>query len=270
MTNINYMSKILFSSFLILFAFKSFSQVATEDIIITDRPDLTESSRTVPHKSIQIETGFLMVVEQPNEPTEFKNILYQFPATLVRFGIFENVELRLFNQFVNERSNNPSLILKERSTYGIDNLQLGTKINITTEKGLRPEIALLSHIVLPLGSEQFKNDKTLFNLVFSLSHTLSNKFSLGYNLGWTSNDINLKGSGTYTLAIGYTISPKLGFYAEGYGALQNLETLTLGLDGGFAYLLKNNIQLDLSAGKSITENDYFVSAGFSLLIPEVF
>jgi len=50
----------------------AFAQKTDTTTIVTDRPDLTESSRAVPHKSIQIETGILMFVNQPTEPTEFK------------------------------------------------------------------------------------------------------------------------------------------------------------------------------------------------------
>ena len=265
------MQKTTILFFILLYTFQGYSQQNLDtEAIVTDRPDLTESSRTVPHKSIQIETGFLMFIEQPSISSEFPVTIYQFPTTLVRVGFYKNVELRVFNQLVNERTNNPSTPLNERSTYGVDNLQLGTKINLTTEKGLRPEIAVLSHVVLPLGTDEFKNAKTLFNLVLSLSHSLSDKLSLGYNLGWTTDDINPKGTGTYTLAFGYPISSKLGFYLEGYGALKNMETATLGIDGGFTYLLNNNIQLDASAGKSLTAENYFFSAGFSWLIPGVF
>lgn len=263
------MQKTILLSFSILIANLAYSQnERSQEAIITDRPDLTESSRTVPHHSLQFEAGLLMFVNEPTSTSEFKNTLYQLPAVLARFGLFKNVELRLFNQFVNEKNSNPTL--KEKSVYGIDNLQIGTKINLLTEKGLRPEIALISHVVFPLGSEQFKNDKTLINFVFSLSHSLSEKFSLGYNLGWTSDNINANGTGLYTLAVGYSITSKLGFYAEGYGVLKNLETATLGIDGGFTYLLNSNIQLDISAGKGLTENNHFFSAGFSWLLPEVF
>lgn len=265
------MNKILLTSLLLISMLRAYSQTELiHEAIVTDRPDLTESSRTVPHRSIQIETGLLMFVEKSTDPSEFKTTLYQFPATLVRLGFFKNVELRLFNQFINEQSDNPSLPLEDRSVYGIDNLQIGTKINLTTQKGLRPEIAFLSHIVLPIGSSEFKNNKPLVNVVFSLSHTLSDKFSLGYNLGWTSDNTNENGTGTYTLALGYTISPKFSFYLEGYGLLKNLVTPTLGIDGGFTFLLNNKIQLDVSAGKSLTSHNYFLSTGFSLLIPEVF
>ncbi|MCF6359167.1 MAG: transporter [Cyclobacteriaceae bacterium] len=257
-------------SLIMLVSSLSFAQKADTITIVTDRPDLTESSRAVSHKSIQVETGIIMFVEQPTEPTAFKTTLVQFPAVLARIGLFKNVELRLFNQFIKEKTHNPSLPEKQRSTYGMDNFQIGTKINLTTEKGLWPEIALLSHLVLPVGSQQLENDKALVNFIFSLSHTLSNKFSLGYNLGWSSDNTNPNGTGIYTMALGYSISEKLGVFMECYGLLSNLETATLGFDGGFTYLLSPKMQLDVSAGKGISENNYFLSAGFSILIPQVF
>ena len=127
------MQKTFLFSLIILFTSQGFAQQSLGDAtIITDRPDLTESSRAVPYKSIQIETGFLMFVENPSVSSEFSTTLYQFPTTLVRFGLLKNAELRIFNQFVNERDNNPSTPSNDRSTYGVDNLQVGTKINLTT------------------------------------------------------------------------------------------------------------------------------------------
>ena len=242
------------------------AQQETDSIIITDRPDLTESSITVPYKSIQLETGLLVFVDDASNTSEFKTTLYQFPAILIRYGLFKNIELRVFNQFVKESVNNPLIPNKERSTYGIDNLQLGTKINLVKENGIWPEIAILSHVVLPLGSANFKNAKTLANIVFSLSHTVSNRFSIGYNLGWTTDGVNQNGSGTYTFAMGYGVSKKVGCYLEMYGLLKNMESLTIGFDGGFTYLISNNMQLDLSAGRGVSENNYFFSAGYSVLI----
>lgn len=259
------MLKIIFLCNIVLISSCAWAQQEEASVIVTDRPDLTESSRTVPHKSVQLETGVVMLVEEATTTSEYKTTLYQFPALLVRFGLFKNIELRAFNQFVNQTSQNPLLTINERSTYGVDNLQLGTKINLRTAQGIWPEIAVLSHVVLPLGSAEFKNKKTLVNIILSLSHTLSNKFSLGYNVGWTSDGINKNGTGTYTAALGYALSNKFGCFFEGYGLLKNMQTPTIGFDGGLTYLLTRNMQIDISAGRGVTEKNYFLSAGYSVL-----
>ena len=238
--------------------------------IITDRPDLTESSRTVPHKSLQIETGFLMTVIDPERSDIFKTTVYSFPTPLIRWGMFKGIELRLFNTLIGTKTEDPRIPIDDRKSFGIGNLTVGTKIDIITEKGARPEIAILVHFTFPTGGHEISPDRFIFNSSLSFSHTLSDKFSLGYNLGWFSGDENQNGNGFYSLTIGYSISPKFGVFIEGYGFFPNLDSATISIDGGFTYLLKPHIQFDISGGKGITYNTYFISFGFSVLFAQLY
>ena len=58
--------------------------------LITDRPDQTESSTTVPYQSVQIETGWLHS-EEDDDDIETDT----FPQTLLRYGLADGLELRL-------------------------------------------------------------------------------------------------------------------------------------------------------------------------------
>lgn len=239
-------------------------------IINTDRPDLTESSRAVPHKSLQIETGFLMDVINPESSDKFKTTIYSFPTPLIRWGLFKGIELRLFNTLISTKNEDPTLSLNDRKSFGVGNLTVGTKIDLATEKGLRPEMAILVHFNFPTGGHKISPDRFVFNSSLSFSNTLSEKFSVGYNLGWFNGDENKNGNGFYTLAIGYSISQKFGMYVEAYGFFPNLNSATISLDGGFTYLLKPHMQFDISAGKGITFDTYFISFGFSVLFVQLY
>lgn len=72
---------------LILIATITFSQQ-----IITDRPDQTESSSTIPKNSFQIEMRMVTQKSKDNSVTSFAGL-----STLLRYGISDKVELRLFN-----------------------------------------------------------------------------------------------------------------------------------------------------------------------------
>ncbi|MGD9995159.1 MAG: hypothetical protein AB7S69_17805 [Salinivirgaceae bacterium] len=61
--------------------------------IVTDRPDQTESSVIVPQKSFQIESGVLF---ENYESNSFKRAV--LPTALVRYGVNQYFELRLFEQ----------------------------------------------------------------------------------------------------------------------------------------------------------------------------
>ena len=60
--------------------------------IVTDRPDQTESAVTVPHKTLQIESGFTFGWNE-KDGIETKDLGYN--STLLRWGVLSRLELRL-------------------------------------------------------------------------------------------------------------------------------------------------------------------------------
>ena len=85
MINIKYL-KIMYLIFIIFFTQSFLMQINAQDLI-TDRPDITESAVTVPFHFVQIETGY-----QYNK--DGLNSAEHFGATLIRFGLTSNIELR--------------------------------------------------------------------------------------------------------------------------------------------------------------------------------
>ncbi len=66
--------------------------------IITDRPDQTESSSTVPKKSLQIESGMLIKFVEEGD-ISLREIA--IPTTLFRYGLSKVIEIRVANQYIN-------------------------------------------------------------------------------------------------------------------------------------------------------------------------
>ena len=97
------------------------------------------------------------------------------------------------------------------------------------------------------------------------SHTLSDKTGLGYNLGYDYFGSG-KGNLTYTLAIGTSLTEKLGFFMEPFGEIVDIKSFILNFDSGFTYLVKDNLQLDCSYGIGINNKMNFFSFGISWLI----
>ncbi|MBV1924078.1 MAG: transporter [Flavobacteriaceae bacterium] len=233
--------------------------------MITDRPDATESSSVVPLHSIQIETG---VFFESFEKNDFKTEVLGYNTTLIRFGLLEKLELRVGWNFEEHKSSfagneNPNVL------SGFSPLLLGAKVAISEEKGLLPEMALLLHTNLPFtSSTDFNVENTGVDFRFSFAHTLSEKSSLGYNLGAAWGNDSSEASYIYTLAYGYSISEKFGAYAEVYGDLPENNSANHFWDIGFTYLIQNNFQLDATLGRSFTEGqDILVSTGFSYRFP---
>jgi len=226
--------------------------------IVTDRPDQTESSSTIPQNSLQIEMGILF--SQVDART-FESNIWNLPTTLLRYGITKNVELRLANQFSSIVKSNE----EKTHHYGFGDLELGTKIQILRKENINTEIAFLSHIVIPIGDNRISNVQLGSISKLSIAHSITEKISLGYNLGYNYFGQEL-GIATYSLALGIRLNNKWGLYIEPYGEWISFETIISNLDGGFTYLLKQNIQLDISYGVGLNYHMHYTSVGFSWLI----
>lgn len=218
--------------------------------IITDRPDQTESSSTIPLKSLQIEAGALFQRGGGAQANAY-------PSVLWRYGVTEKFELRLLTQFETNKSLNSSL-----KYNGISDLQIGTKIQLFKKENVNTEIAFLSHLILPTAKRELTNDKVGTINKLSISHALSEKIGIGYNVGY---DYFGNGSGnlTYSVAIGVSLSDTIGFYVEPYGEFTEFESHLASFDTGFTYLLKDNFQLDISYGTGLNYGMNYFSTGFS-------
>jgi len=234
--------------------------------MITDRPDATESPNTVPLKSLQIETGGFY---ESFEENKIKTETYGYNTTLFRYGVLKNLELRVGFNFeeIKTTVNGNEL---ENVFSGFSPLLLGAKVAITEEKGLLPQIGVLGHLMLPfLAANDFHPETTGIDFRFSFAYTLSEKSSIGYNLGAQWGNDSSETAYIYTLSYGYSISNSVGVYTEIYGDLPEDSRANHYWDAGLTYSIKNNLQVDATVGSSITKGqDIFLSVGVSYRAPK--
>jgi hypothetical protein len=104
------------------------------------------------------------------------------------------------------------------------------------------------------------------------SHTISERFSLGYNVGIVLNGSLTNYTGLYSVALGVSLTEMFGAYAELYGDLAAYVAPVHRVDAGTTYLATPDLQLDLSAGYTLTtpsrsflrdESEYYFAAGCS-------
>lgn len=228
--------------------------------IVTDRPDQTESSTTIPKKSLQIESGMLLMHAEEGD-ISIREVAV--PSNLFRYGITKDVEIRVANQYLNIWDENKEMVIT-----GFADLEIGAKIQLFKKKDSRTEIAILSHFLLPTGTKQlsFGNMGTINKLCFS--HMLGETIGLGYNIGYNYYGLD-NGFLTYSLALNISITDKAGFYIEPYGEIGIFDKNFSNIDAGMTYLLKNNFQLDFSLGTGLNYTMNYLSAGFSWNIAPV-
>jgi len=164
--------------------------------LITDRPDQTESSCTVPKNSLQVETGFVYENFKKDD-LEFEN--WGIATTLLRYGVWDNFELRLGSYY--QLSSVQSEIHKIDTTQsGIGPIMVGFKVFVVEEKGIRPEISIMADLTLnKVGNLDYRPAYTYSSIKILASHTLSDFFSLGYNFGYGNDGESAGGFFVYTI-----------------------------------------------------------------------
>ena len=233
-------TKLLFTLILISTSFSSlFSQ------LITDRPNQTESSVVLPQGHIQIETGISLEDSQSDI------------NTLFRIGIVNGVEMRINSNYL---INDDISSLKKSS---FSDFEIGAKFRIMDVDNKITKIGFLTHLSIPTAPEIFSyNEYGLLSRLL-VSHDLKNDSQIGYNIGYNKYD-NYNGQFVYTLAYGVSLG-SFGVFFELFGD-DSSNNSNLNFDSGITYLIDNDKQLDLSIGRGLNNDMFYISAGFSINI----
>ncbi len=239
-----------------------------EDTIVTDRPDFTEASSTVGQGRVQFELGYTFFADD-EMGTRIRR--HSYPEALVRIGILEWLELRVVQNYLNERT---SMTGMSMNSDGFEDMMLGAKIGLTEQEGCLPELAVILQTTVPTGSTSQSNDEMLpgVNLLYGWE-ALDGYLELGGStqINRARDDV---GHFYYEIAqsatLGVALSKKLSAYTEYFGFYPT--SARVGplaqhfINGGFRYLITNNVQFDIRGGLGLNRNaeDYFVGSGISI------
>ena len=157
---------------------------------------------------------------------------------------------------------------------GSDDLYLGEKLWLTKQSGVLPKMAILPQMFVPTGNSSFTNDEVLPGVNWLYSWELNDVVFLA-----GSTQFNRARDATehfyvetaQSVALGISLSDQLGADAEYYaffpsGAVEAGVGPEHFFNGGFAYLISNDIQFDIRAGMGLNRNadDFFSGAGLSI------
>ncbi|MEX1201811.1 MAG: transporter, partial [Ferruginibacter sp.] len=190
-----------------------------------------------------------------------KNLVY--PTILWKYGINEKLEFRLISELITNKNSSENLT-------GINPIKVGFKAKLIEEKGIVPTTSFIGHLTIPfLSTVNFRTTYFAPSFRFTMQHSLTDKISLGYNLGAEWNGEIANPTFIYTLTSGKSFTDKVGGYIELYGFVPQKEKSEHRCDGGITYFLKPNIMFDISGGVGLTKNapKYYSSLGFSIRIP---
>jgi hypothetical protein len=223
--------------------------------IETDRPDQTETASLVPKGYFQMENGFSIEDTEPG-------FVYTHPSTLWKVGVSDYFEFRVLTEYINiQLDPNPKV-------DGLLPIQVGFKSRLLDQKGIVPKTSFIGHISLPgIASKQFRQNYFAPSMRLAFQHAIRDRFTVGYNVGAEWDGETPRPDFIYSLALGAGLIHGLGVYVEGYGSVpQQLEDdADLRIDGGFTYLITDDILADVSGGIGITDNapEKYIAIGFS-------
>jgi hypothetical protein len=230
--------------------------------MITDRPDVTESSSTVVRKSVQVETGMVYESDKYRQGgTDIETGTFNFATTLVRIGLTKRLEFRAGSEFT-QISEEPKGLLDGNN--GLNGLYVGAKYQLRDSRGGKSEMAIVFGANLPVGNQDIAPSKVQPMAILALSSTLSRHFSLGYNIGGevlNGDEVNF----LYSSSLGIGLTDLLGAFVELYGNKEKNKDPNLLFDTGLTFLLTRKFQLDASTGFALAEDapDWFINFGFS-------
>ncbi|MEP7256584.1 MAG: transporter [Ferruginibacter sp.] len=252
-----------FISFLSFGALNSFAQLEKID---TDRPDQTESPATVPKKWLQFEMGFLKQANKnPYKGQErFKDMEFQHPTLLTRYGLTRFFELRLETTYATSRGKEDNTIIDRQ--HGIESVQAGGKVNFFKEKGVRPKTSLIAHYDFGRLRTLNKDTADGASIVLAMQHTASEKISISYNLGMEWGRFGEPPAYLYTFSTGFDLSDKWSGFVEVFGSAWKNENPENSIDAGIAYCANSNIKLDFASGFGVSKfaPDWFIAIGGSI------
>jgi len=255
--------------------------------LVTDRPDITESALTVQKNRLQIETGFLFLKRESfqyifdsipgnyNESYTTVNKDISLPGVLFRYGISSFAELRL-GLLIKYSEVSYDKFYDGSNSTDLAPVNIGGKLEIGEQDGVIPTAAVILQGEIPALSTESNTEesKDWFDpsVIFCFNNSVADNFSLGYNIGFDLSDGFTEGNGVfYSLAAGYTFSDRFSSFVEYFGSTNFYHLIpNNGMDVGFAYLINNNIQLDVSAGADLEDisKEHFISTGFSIRLPD--
>jgi hypothetical protein len=228
--------------------------------IVPDRPGQTNPPDVVASGIVLFETGFQ---RETKNAGGIQTINELYNTSLVRLGLMTNCELRLVVEYAGTRADSGS---QSSAAQGFNPVSIGTKIAICPEKGIIPQTAMNVAFTLPyVGRREFRPSFLAPSFFLLMQNTLSEKLSLGYNLGlqWDGEQPNT--TLAYSISPSLTVAEGLSVFAEFYGFSTEKSVSDYRADMGCAYLVNDNVQVDVSAGVGLNTvaPDSFVAFGLA-------
>ncbi len=241
--------------------------------IVTDRPDFTEATATVPWGHVQLEGGYTFTYDDERGHRVSEQTVPEF---LLRVGLSDSLELRtgwtgmsLTEDLFVERNDAGRRVHREVHDDGGADLTTGVKLLLQKQNGLRPELSVIGELSLPTGTDS-KSSRDVDPQVKGLwSYELTERLGVAgnINLGLPTEESRFVQTSA-SISLGARLTDRLTTYVEYFGFYPNHPGSDCAhyVDGGVALQINSNLQLDFRIGAGLNEeaDDVFTGVGFAI------
>jgi hypothetical protein len=236
--------------------------------LFSDRLGVTQGPIVLPQNLFQIESGVSYQIQKyksKNSNYEIENIT--LGSTLFRYGINEKLELRFGGGFFSGRTTINDVSV---NVQGLQNIFLGSKIQLLKNKNLISNAGIILELGLPFGNENFRPARIEPGIILTLDKYFIDALALGINLGARNNSNLGKNIYSFSTLMNYELNKILGVFAEYYSNIISNELAQHNFDCGVTYRVRKNILVDCSAGSIIAKgnSNWCVKFGVSLRLPD--
>jgi hypothetical protein len=232
---------------------------AAADLIDADRPGIADGSSVVGARRLQLETGV---------QAEFRGAAHAvFVPTLLRLGIADRWEARVEGNTFTWMEDDG------KDASGFAPLSLGGKYQLTESQGTtHPSLGALARVFPPWGAHQLRSHHVTGDLRLAADWEFAPQLSLNPNLGIAIDEDDsgdVFPAALVAATLHYEPTDRLNPFVDvGLQAPEadGGETAVV-FDGGLAYIVQPNVELDASAGTRVhgeTPPRPFVTVGISI------
>jgi hypothetical protein len=235
------------------------AQTKDSTIFVPDRPGFATPPDIITRRVFEVEEG-IQYENSTDGIMQNQNILLS--SVLLRYGLLENAEVRIQTDYAYNIKDG----ITHSEVYGFNPLTIGTKIKLVEQQGVVPNLSLLFNVTMPFfGKADFRPENAAPSFYLLMSNDITEVINFCYNYGMIWDGSSSIPTHFYAVCLSVNLNDKLSTFIENYGFLNKTTKPEFYLDAGFAYLITNHFQIDLTAAGYLNSfKDYYLfNIGFA-------
>lgn len=204
-------------------------------VLSADRPGFTWGAEVLPLHKVSWENGFSF------ESTPEGAHSMTLNSTILRYGIFENMELRVGTDFL--LFNNGQAM---EPTFAVAPLTIGTKLKVYESSSWLPSIGLLAEFQSPhIGSKELLPSHLAPSMYVLFENIINEWFWLCYNAGLEWDGETAAPQTFLSFTLGFNMTDNVGAFLETYNYLHPEGEHQYMTEFGLTWMVSRRLQLDI-------------------------